>query len=136
MFDEFSIGLADLRNYVLWELEITYVMGFQLCEYDVTGFMNNIDRRAIASLLYQFRKELKDYEPTVNLFSYFFQPSIISDDFVTFKKRAAKDPKDSRVIFTSNTSLKWIDPWNEGWMYIPNYDNIPSLKGFFRNDIF
>ena len=83
---------------------------------------------AIASFqsLFEEFKELKSFEPTVNLFSFFFQASISNYDFVSFKARSV--PGESRRIFAQSTALSRIHAWNEGWVYLRRPEKVLSLQ--------
>jgi hypothetical protein len=77
------------------------------------------------SLFEQF-KPLRAFAPTINLFSYFFQASISSDDYVSFKTRSI--PNESRRIFAPSTALSRIHAWNEGWVYLRRPEKIRTLE--------
>jgi hypothetical protein len=83
---------------------------------------------AIASFqsLFEEFKELRSFEPTISLFSFFFQASISNYDFVSFKARSV--PGESRRIFAKSTALSRIHAWNEGWVYLRRPEKVLSLQ--------
>lgn len=72
-------------------------------------------------------EELQDYEPSLPLLFHYFSLAVTSD-FYSLKKKTAKKLE----IFISESGkgqpLSKVDYWNEGWVYIPNSKEVPSLR--------
>lgn len=71
-------------------------------------------------------EDLKGHEPSLPLLFHYFSLAVTSE-FYSLKKKTVKKLE----IFISESgkgqALSKVDYWNEGWVYIPNSNRVPSL---------
>jgi hypothetical protein len=79
-------------------------------------------------LFAQYSEYFEGYTPTVALFGKFYYFSVTSDDYLSVKARSFGEENAKKRVFTPSSKLNKIEFWNEGWVYIPHHEQVPSLE--------